>query len=180
MAAQLRDLLRGYALQPAYDVLALDWLLDQTARKSGYGELRGRAVRDGERKLIGWYLYYVEAERIGEVVQIAALDGAFALVLRRLLADAWRHGVSALRGRLDPRFAQELSDRHCWLRTDSTWTLVHSRRADVLAAFERGDAFLSRLEGEWWLRFSGEGGAKRGAHCDPKASRQASPDWVFG
>jgi hypothetical protein len=159
IAAHFRDLLRGYALQPAYDQVTLDWLLDQTARKSRHGELRCRAVRDGARKLIGWYLYYLAAGRIGEVVQIAALDGSFALVLRRLLADAWRHGVTALRGRLDPRFAQELSDRHCWLRTDSTWTLIHSRRADVLAAFERGDAFLSRLEGEWWLRFSSEGEA---------------------
>jgi len=175
MAAHSRDLLRGYALQPAYDVLALDWLLDQTARKSGHGELRGRAVRDGAQKLIGWYRYYVEAGRIGEVVQIAALDGSFALVLRRLLADAWRHGATALRGRLDPRFTQELSDRHCWLRTDSTWTLIHSRRADVLAAFERGDAFVSRLEGEWWLRFSSEGETAPSAPRDRLGATRPAP-----
>lgn len=157
MLAGLHEILRGYALQPAYDQATLDWLLDQTARKSRHGKLRGRAVRDGERGLIGWYVYYLEASRIGEVVQLAALEGSFDVVLRLLLADAWRNGATALRGRLEPRFAQELSNRHCWLRTDSTWTLIHSRRADVLAAFERGDAFLSRLEGEWWLRFASEG-----------------------
>ena len=157
MLAGLPQILRSYALQPAYDQATLDWLLDQAARKARHAKLRGRVVRDGERRLIGWYLYYAEAGRIGEVVQMAALEGSFDIVLRRLLADAWRSGATALRGRLDPRFAQELSNRHCWLRTDSTWTLIHSRRADVLAAFERGDAFVSRLEGEWWLRFSSDG-----------------------
>jgi len=164
MLAHLPDVLRGYALQPAYDARTLDWLLDQIAHKRHHGELRARAVRDGERRLIGWYLYYVRPGRIGEVIQIAALDGSFDLVLQRLLADAWEHGATALRGRLDPRFAPELSHRHCWLRTDNTWTLVHSRRADVLAAFHQGDAFASRLEGEWWLRFLGEGEARCNVH----------------
>jgi hypothetical protein len=122
-------------------------------------------------RLIGWYLYYVRAGRIGEVVQIAALDGSFDLVLQRLLADAWEHGATALRGRLDPRFAPELSHRHCWLRTDNTWTLIHSRHADVLAAFHQGDAFASRLEGEWWLRFLGEGEARRSFPPDSSTGR---------
>jgi hypothetical protein len=112
-------------------------------------------VLDDERHLIGWYLYYVQAGGVSEVLQVAARDGAFDCVLQRLLADAWRHGATAVRGRLDPRHVQQLSDRHCWLRREGTWTLVHSRHADVAAAIEQGDAFLSRLEGEWWLRFLG-------------------------
>jgi hypothetical protein len=31
--------------------------------------------------------------------------------------------------------------------------LYHSSRPEVAAAIERGDAFLSRLDGEWWLSF---------------------------
>ena len=27
------------------------------------------------------------------------------------------------------------------------------RHADVMAAIQQGDAFLSRLEGGWWLHF---------------------------
>jgi len=161
MLAHLPDLLRGYALQPVYDTHSLTWLLEQASLKTRHGRLRARAVRDGERRLIGWYLYYVHAGGMSEVIQIAALDGSFDRVLRRLLADAWRHGAAAVRGRLDPRYVQELSDRHCWLRTDGTWTLVHSRHAEVMAAVRQGDAFLSRLEGEWWMRFLGEGETRR-------------------
>jgi hypothetical protein len=155
MLTHLRDIMGGSSLQPAYDLRALTWLLEQVARKTRHGTLRARAVLDDKQHLIGWYLYYVQPGAVSEVVQLAARDGSFHCVLQRLLADAWRHGATAVRGRLDPRRAPELSDRHCWLRREGTWTLVHSRYADVAAAIEQGDAFLSRLEGEWWLRFLG-------------------------
>jgi len=164
MLAHLPEVLRGYALQPEYEASSLAWLLGQAAFKTHQGTLVSRAVRDRGRRLIGWYLYYLQSGGVSEVVQIAALDGSFDRVLKRLLADAWRHGTAAVRGRLDPRFVQELSNRHCWMRTDGTWTLVHSRHPEVVAAINRGDAFISRLEGEWWLRFLGGDGTTRGAH----------------
>ncbi len=164
MVAHLPDVLDGNALQPVYDARSLAWLLDQAARKTRHGKLRARAVRDGKRRLIGWYLYYAQAGRVSEVLQIAARHGSFDRVLQRLLVDAWRRGAAAVRGRVDPRFVQELSDRHCWSRWGGTWTLVHSRHADIIAAIHQGDAFLSRLEGEWWLRFHGDGGTTRNVH----------------
>jgi len=156
MLAHLPEVMNGNALQPAYDAQSLAWLLEQTGRKRRHGKLRARTVLDGERRLVGWYLHYVKAGGLSEVVQIAARDGWFDRVLQRLLADAWRHGAAAVRGRLDPRYAQKLSDQHCWMRQEDPCVLIHSRHADVLAAIRQGDAFLSRLEGEWWLRFLGE------------------------
>jgi hypothetical protein len=164
LVTHLREVMSGHALQPAYDARSLAWLLDQTARRTRYGKLRARAVRDGERRLIGWYLYHVQAGGVSEVVQLAARSGSFDRVLQRLLADAWRHGAVAVQGRLEPRYAQELSNRHCWLRRARSWTLVHSRHADIMTAIQQGDAFLSRLEGEWWLRFDDEGETPRSVH----------------
>jgi hypothetical protein len=97
----------------------------------------------------------VQAGGVSEVIRVAAREGSFGLVLEWLLADAWRHGAVAVRERLDPRHVQELSDRHCWLRREGPWTLVHSNNAEVAAALQESGAFLSRLEGEWWLRFLG-------------------------
>jgi hypothetical protein len=154
MLAHLPEMFNGHALQPVYNARALAWLLEQTARKTSLGPLRARAVLDGARRLVGWYIYYVAKGGVSEVVQLAARNGSFDGVLQRLLADAWRHGAAAVRGRLDPRYALELANRQCWLRTDGTWTLVHSRHAQIMAAIQQGDAFLSRLEGEWWLRWT--------------------------
>jgi len=154
MLAHLPVVADGAALQPEYDARSLAWLLEQAACKSRHGKLRARAVLEGER-LIGWYLYYARAGAVGEVVQIAGRNGSYGRVLKRLLVDAWRHGAIAVRGRLEPRHVQELSDRHCWFRREGTWTLVHSRNPDLASALSQGNAFLSRLEGEWWLRFQG-------------------------
>lgn len=153
LAAQLADVMTGCSLRPVYDASTLGWLLSQAARKTRHGTLRARAVRDGARRPAGWYAYYLQPGAGGEVLQLAARHGAFDAVLRRLLADAWRHGAAALGGRLEPRYVGELAQRHCWFRRAGTWTLAHSRHADVAAAIDRGEAFISRLEGEWWMRF---------------------------
>jgi hypothetical protein len=157
MLAHLPHILRGRALQPVYDARTLAWLLAQSAAKSRHGKLRARVVRDRAGTVLGWYLYYLQPGAVSEVAQLAARENAYDVVLQRLMADAWRHGAAALHGRLDPRYFHELAARHCWFGPAGIWTLVHSRHADVLAAIHRGEAFLSRLEGEWCLRFLDRG-----------------------
>ena len=153
LVAELPNVLRGKALQPVYDVVSVAWLLDQSRERRGFGTLRARQVLDRQHRVLGWYIYYPRPGRVSEVVQVAARDGAYDLVIKRLLVDAWRNGAVAVHGRLEPSCAEELSTRHCWLRREAPATLVHSRDAEIVAAIERGDAFLSRLEGEWWMRF---------------------------
>jgi hypothetical protein len=140
------------ALRPVYDGRSLAWILGEAARKNGLGTWRARAVHD-RAGVIGWYCYYVRRGGVSEVVQIAARDGAFDAVLRHLFGDAWRQGAAAVRGRLDPRRVDDFSARHCWFRREGACVLVHTRHADVSDAFRRGDAALTRLEGEWCLRF---------------------------
>lgn len=155
MLAALNDVAgRNCLLRPCYDAESLGWLLEQAARKTRHGRFRARAVFD-HGTLLGWFLYYAEPGTVNEVLQISAVGPSFDRVLRQLLVDAWRNGATALRGRVDPAFVQQLSDRHCWFRREGSWTLVHSRHADIVAAIERGAAGFSRLEGEWWLRFQG-------------------------
>lgn len=153
MCRHLPEVMHGTVLQPRYDEQSLSWLLDQAARMQRHGALRARVVRDGQRRLLGWYIHYVRRGGVSEAVQVAARDGAFNRVLQRLVLDAWRQGATAVRGRLDPRFAQDISDHHGWLRRDCNWTLVHTRNQELLSAIHQGKLFLSRLEGEWWMRF---------------------------
>jgi hypothetical protein len=153
MLSYLTDVVGRRALQPVYDHASLTWVLDEAARKTKLGSWRARSVHRG-RELLGWYLYYARPGEMSEVLQVAARDGAFNTVLQRLLADAWRQGAAAVRGRVDPRYIDELSANHCWFRREGTSVLVHSRHSAVLDALQRGDTFLSRLEGEWYLRFT--------------------------
>jgi hypothetical protein len=155
MLPHLAQAMRGNHLQPVYDTDTLAWLLAQLARKKRHGVLRMKMLHDAKGDWAGWYLYYLAPKGLCEVIQIAARDAMFDIVLRRLLIDAWKGGAVAVRGRLDPRHLETLSDRHCWLRREDPATLVHTRDPELLAAFHSGEAFISRLEGEWWMRFVG-------------------------
>ncbi len=102
---------------PATRPASLEWLLRQCAGRKGFGEL-ARAPRAGLPSGGRWasFVYYLRRGGISEVLQLAARDEHYELVLQRLFADAWREGAVTLRGRVDPDRAQQLSRRHCWLR----------------------------------------------------------------
>ncbi|MGH9432775.1 MAG: hypothetical protein ACRD3T_14635, partial [Terriglobia bacterium] len=87
------------------------------------------------------------------VLQIAAQEHALEDVFNHLCAHALARGVAALAGRLQRGLLGPLSPRFCMMDRQTLWVLVHSRRAEMLDAFQRGDAFFSMLEGEWCLQF---------------------------
>jgi hypothetical protein len=152
LAADL-PLITDRTLQPRYEEGPLAWVLRQSAQRRGFGTLRARRVLDAARRPLGGYVYYLRRGGVSEVVQLSARDETCDLVLQRLIADARREGAVALRGRCDPDRTRVFSRRHCWMRWEGPATLVHSRRPEILQAIRQGDAFLSRLDGEWWLRF---------------------------
>jgi hypothetical protein len=137
------------ALRPEYDERSLDWLLGVAQQNEPHRVLRRRLVRDAGGNAAGWFLYFVEPGGVSEVVHLVARKGAADAVVHLLLADAWSNGAVMLSGRLEPRIVREMSVQHCYFRQVGHWTLAHSRQRDVLEAVLRGDAFLSRLEGEW-------------------------------
>jgi hypothetical protein len=136
-------------LRPDYDEPALEWLLGVAQQNEPHRTLRRRVVRDSRGQVAGWFLYFVERGGVSEVVQLVARKGAADAVVHLLLADAWDCGAVMLSGRLEPRIVREMSLQHCYFRQVSHWTLAHSRQPEVLDAILRGNAFLSRLEGEW-------------------------------
>jgi hypothetical protein len=143
----------GRGLRPAYDNESLRRLLETLEKREGPGELRRRVVRDSKDKVIGWYIYHAKRGGLGEVLQLGAQDNARGQVLRHLFLDAWKHGVAALQGRLEPEFMEELDRNRCLLHHRRQWLVVHSRNPEALQAIRSGDAVLTRLEGEWPLRF---------------------------
>jgi hypothetical protein len=48
---------------------------------------------------------------------------------------------------------EELTQRSSFFLRNGSWTLAHSRNPELLAPIFSGNAFFSRLDGEWCLRF---------------------------
>lgn len=142
-----------WLLRPHYNAHSLRWLLALLAQKRQYGRLRKVLVRNPAREIIGWYLYYANPGGTGETVQVGAKRNSIPQVLDHLFYDAWRQGLVALTGRADPQFMPAYTAKHCLLSCGAPWMLLHSRRPELLEAVDRGKAFLTRLEGEWWIGF---------------------------
>jgi hypothetical protein len=147
----LGDYHKSYALWPHYDAQLLQWLLQFMERNKKRGTLRGVGLRDESRNSVGWYLYYARPGAIGEVVQVCGRPDIFKAVLEHLFQDAREQGVIALHGVAEYRRISDFSDKGCFFTCRGGWTLAHSRRSELLEILERGDAFLSRLDGEWCL-----------------------------
>ena len=141
------------SLTPVYTPQTLGWLLAKAAESRSFGNLRTMAVTDQSGCDVGWFVYYTRPGQAAQVLQVGALPGEGANVLGCLFRDAWEQGAASVAGQLDPKLLTDMSDAHCSFRCMGLGVLVQSRNAELLAAIHRGDVALSRLEGEWWMRF---------------------------
>lgn len=144
----------GYSLWPQYDEPSLSWLLSFMERMKGHGDtLRRFALRDDNEKILGWYIYYQTRGGFGEVVQIGSVRQHLRSILDHLFHDAWSRGAIALHGVVDRRLMDDFSQKNCFFTCRGGWMVAHSRKPHLLELLNSGDAFLSRLDGEWCLAF---------------------------
>ncbi len=142
------------ALRPEYDIESFRWLLTRAADKQMHGTLRKAVVREPGGQIAGWYLYYLDPGGVGQVLQFGARPASVRRVLNSLFQEARSQGAVAVSGELEPRFMKEIATSRCEFTWPGYAVLAQSRNPDLLNAVHRGDAFLTRLEGEWWARFS--------------------------
>src|SRR5262249_5263172 len=67
LMAGIAQFTSGYALRPDYDPDSLFWLLAKADRLAAPGALRKLALRNAGGELVGWCLYELRADGLGEV-----------------------------------------------------------------------------------------------------------------
>jgi predicted N-acetyltransferase YhbS len=147
----LSEFREGRSLCPEYDLDSLKWLLSFMERHPTRGDVRKVVVRNDRQKIVGWYVYYLKPGALAEVVQIGSERKVMKDVLDHLFYDAWEQGAIALHGVVDLRRIADFSDKGCLFTCRGGWTVAYSRKPELLDLLDRGDAFLSRLDGEWAL-----------------------------
>ncbi len=138
-----------YSLRPEYDEFTLPWLIRRAESVKLSGELCKIALHDNSGAIAGWILYYLKPRGSSEVLQMCARRGSEGAVLDYLFHHAWSNGSESITGRLDPRLLPALSIKACYLNCGENWVMIHTRDPEILQAIDRGDVFLSKLEGEW-------------------------------
>ena len=112
-------------------------------------ELPCETQRDGSS---GGLSTIVKRGGIGEVVQMGATKGHMKTVPDYLFRDAGNRGAIGAHGRLEIRHAQELAEARCFF-WGTTPLLFHARDPELARLVQQGDAFVSRLDGEWCLKY---------------------------
>jgi len=146
----LLEFRNSYSLWTEYDLTALQWLLAFMERRAARGALRKILLRDDDGKIVGWYIYYVKRDFVGEVVQLGGPPHATADILDHLFQDALQQGVVGLHGLLEMRRMADFSDKHCFFTCRGGWTMARSSCPELMDCLDR-DAFFTRLDGEWCL-----------------------------
>jgi hypothetical protein len=139
-------------LRPGYNPPQIRWLLDRARNMKARGRLRKVLLRSEEGQPAGWYIYHANPRGFSDVLELFAVRGNTEAVIDHMVSSAREQGLPALRGRTEPALLDALAGRK-WPRFGGPWVQVHSRRPELSAAFQRGDAFFSRLDGEWCMHF---------------------------
>jgi hypothetical protein len=138
-------------LTPQYDVRTISWILDTIEAASPGAPIRKVLVKKGDES-VGWYLYRMRADRTAEVIQLYGRHTSLSTVFWHLLCTAYDDGAVAVSGRSDPNAAKAFGKSGCIFHHDGdSWFLAHSRSQAVMDSLYRDKAFLTRLEGEWWI-----------------------------
>jgi hypothetical protein len=148
-------LLQPFALRPQWTAEELRIMLVHARRKSRHGERVQHIVKTRAGKTVGLFIYYGDAGHIGRVVQIMAQPGAEGIVLDRLLRQAYMRGMSALRGRVQPRLLDAMLGRKIGF-VHAASTIVHTNQPDICNALTQGTAFINGFAGEGWTRLIGD------------------------
>ena len=153
LVAAVHDVTHAFSLGPCYEMQDAAWLLGQVRAKRRHGELQAVKVQ-AKGRLLGWFLYYLN-EGTSRVLSIGGFRDTLPAVLDALFAHARERGAAAIEGRVEPQIAGALRGRRCFFYNSGISTLLHAREPALLLPFLSGDAQFTRLEGEWWMRFSG-------------------------
>lgn len=144
------------ALKPCHQLSSFEWLMAQTAANP-IGELSMTAVHKQDGELCGYYICQVKRGGAASVLQIGTRrHDQFDQVLGALFRDAWERGATFVKGQAIPSALVNLTDHYCLFRQAHTCVVFQARDPRLENAILRGDAALSRLDGECWLRFATE------------------------
>jgi hypothetical protein len=145
------------ALRPSYQLSDFQWLMAQVALNRPLGDLRMTAVHQPDGDLCGYHICLVQRGGHATALQIGVRrHDLFDKVLGALFRDVWQHGASSVKGQAIPWALVNLTEHYCLFRQPNTSVLFQARDPEIQNAIFRGDAALSRLDGEYCLRFATE------------------------
>lgn len=154
LCALYQKFTRRHTLAPLYSEADLGWLIsDMEAQIPADTKLRLREVSDTEEREVGWYLYSLERSGTAQVIQIGGNPRNMSQVLKTLWHDAYMDGAICVSGRVQPEYFPMLDDPAIHISRRGPWVCFGTNQEELKSTILMGDAWLTRMEGEWWMNF---------------------------
>jgi hypothetical protein len=158
-ARAVSEVTGGFALRPLYDEAYLGWLFAELRRIAAEPPVFPDRVERGDLATCVVSLkgrtagaFACQTRRGGACRVLAAYcaerDAPLVLAAARTHAEA--NGAAAVFGRVEPHLLAALWQRRVLIRFGGGRMLVRSGDARLESAPARGDAIVTRLDGEWW------------------------------
>lgn len=154
MAELVPALTASFALRPDWAAMPLAAMIEEAAAKPDYGDAVMASVSTAAGGSIGAFIYHMQPDRIGRVLQILARPGQEGVVIDALIDDAAGRGAAGLRGRAQPTLVPAMQARRMVFLSAAS-TVIHAREEGLVAAFNDGRGFFNGLAGEQWSRVIG-------------------------
>jgi len=144
-----------YPLRPRWDEGNIGWFLAQAEQKQifGYPEWRVGYAADG--RPLAAYVYFAEPGGIGWVLQALSAPAMMGELVDDLFAHAYQLGCAGLRGAAHPWLIPALMIRRTFFYSRSFYVAA-ARDKSLLEPVRSGQALISGLAGEGWMRLIGD------------------------
>lgn len=149
---ELKD---AFPLRPQWDRQMLDWVIDHAAQKRNFGEPSWRIGVSRSGTLAGCYAYFGRPRGVGRLLQALCAPAAAGDLVDDLFAHADQSGCAGLRGAGHPWLTPDLLTRKAAF-FGRTYYLAHARDKALLQPIQAGQALISGLAGENWMRLIGD------------------------
>lgn len=154
LAELVPALTASFALRPDWAAMPLAAMIQEAAAKPDYGEAVMASVSTPAGVPIGAFIYHLQPDRIGRVLQILSRPGQEGVVIDALVDHAAGRGAAGLRGRTQPALIAAMQARRM-IFLSAAATVIHAREEGLAAAFNDGRGFFNGLAGEQWSRVIG-------------------------
>lgn len=144
-----------YPLRPDWDAASLDWFSHHAGQKRMLGEPCYRLAVDAQNRPLAAYIYFRRPGNMAWLLQSFVSDKHADDLVDDMLVSAYQFGCSAIRGGAQPWLLNTLLRRRT-LFLGRSYFLADARDKSLLAPLQSGEALVSGLAGETWMRLIGD------------------------
>lgn len=144
-----------YPLRPRWDAGNIGWIVQQAGQKRNFGYPEWRVAYGPDGRPVAAYAYFARVGGIAWVLQALAVPARAGDLVDDLFAHAYAYGCASVRGSAHPWLTAALMQRRA-IFLGRAFYVAHAKDKSLLEPVRAGQALISGLAGESWMRLIGD------------------------